>query len=193
MDKFRLYKNYAIIGIISLFCLFFLPFTGSVVGMDFILPNTPAGWIVYIVNKIIVATVNFLILYCFVSQGKMNIKDHPNYIKAYNMLLENVEEDKYKPKSPKQHSFEVYGKKGVMIFITTIIGLVSLGQAVLTFDFVTMLTYFFVITTGIIFGVIQMGAEENYWTDEFLKYAIMITNERKKEQCLISTEKYSET
>ena len=45
-EKYRLYKNYAIIGIISVLLLGFLPFVGSEVGLAFVLPTTIAGWIV---------------------------------------------------------------------------------------------------------------------------------------------------
>lgn len=66
-EKYRLYKNYAIIGIISVLLLGFLPFVGSEVGLAFVLPTTTAGWIVYITTKTIIAAANFLILYCFVN------------------------------------------------------------------------------------------------------------------------------
>lgn len=74
-EKFRLYKNYAIIGVVSIICLLFFPFVGSEVGMAIILPNTFAGWLVYVVSKLMVAAVNMLLLYCFVNQGKFNIRE----------------------------------------------------------------------------------------------------------------------
>lgn len=177
MDKFRQYKNYGIIAIASLFCLFFIPFTGSTVGMGFVLPDTVAGWIVYVVNKLIVAAVNMLILYCFCAQGKYNVRNDSRFKEAQEILLKELNKEELKPKSPRQHNIEVFGKKGVSLFITSILGTVSLTQAVLTFDWVTMLTYFFVITSGIIFGVIQMGYEEAWWTEDYWKYAKMIERE----------------
>ena len=180
-EKFRQYKNYGIIAVISLFCLFFLPFTGSAVGMDFVLPNTTAGWIVYIVNKLIVAAVNIMILYCFVNQGKYNIRNNPRFIEANEILLKETNRKELRPKSPKEHNTDVFGKKGVTLFITTILGTVSLTQSILSFDWITMLTYLFVITSGIIFGVIQMGYEEVYWTEDYWIYAKMIEKESNNE------------
>lgn len=173
MDKIRQYKNYVIIAVVSLFCLFFLPFTGSTIGMEFHLPNTIAGWTVYVTGKLIVATVNILILYCFVEQGKWNVREDPRYLQACKILLERTDHDELKPRSPRQHRGEVYGKKGATLFITSVLGSISLTQAVLTFDWITMLTYLFVLVTGVIFGILQMAAEETYWTEEFLKYAKM--------------------
>lgn len=62
LDK---YLNYWIIGIVTLLALFFLPFLGSAVGLALVLPNTPAGWIVYVGTKIIVAAINVLLFHCF--------------------------------------------------------------------------------------------------------------------------------
>lgn len=101
------------------------------------------------------------------------------------------------PKSPLQHNRDIYGKKGITIFITSILGTISLTQAVLAFDVITMLTYLFTIIMGIIFGVIQMGYEEIYWTEDYYKYAILIRDkeaERKREEAMaMATEKPTES
>jgi hypothetical protein len=65
-DKFKQYQYYIIIGVVSLFALFFLPFLGTEVGLAFNLPSTLAGWIVYVVSKLIVAILNILIFHCFI-------------------------------------------------------------------------------------------------------------------------------
>lgn len=101
------------------------------------------------------------------------MRNDPRYIEARDILLKTRPTKATLPKSPKQHNAEVYGKKGITLFITTILGTISLTQAVLSFDWITMLTYFFVLTIGIIFGIIQMGAEEIYWTEDYWKYAKM--------------------
>lgn len=187
MEKFRQYKNYAIIGILTLFCLFFLPFTGSVVGLGFTFPNTAAGWVVFAVNKLIIGFVNIMILYCFCEQGKFNIRNDERYQKAKEILLGQMNIKELMPKSPAQHTRDIYGKKGITIFITSILGTISLTQAVLAFDVITMLTYLFTIIMGIIFGVIQMGYEEIYWTEDYYKYAVLISKkeaERKREEAM---------
>lgn len=45
-----------------------------------------------------------------------------------------------------------------------------------------MLTYLFTIIMGLIFGILQMKRAEEYWTDEFWKYAKMIEEQNGKIQ-----------
>lgn len=169
-EKWKTIQYYAIIGVISLIALFFLPMIGSEAGLQWNIPNTVVGWIVYIVSKLLVATINILIFHCFVQQGKVNIKDNPRYLEANEILVvAKVKEDK--PRSPSEYNHTVYGKKSVTIFITTVLSAVGLTQAVLTFDWVSMLTYFFTILMGLVFGIIQMNETEQYWTDEYWRYA----------------------
>ena len=82
LEKIRAGLYYCIIGIISLIALFFLPALGSSVGIGLALPTTTAGWIVYIVTKVIIAVINVLIFHCFRLQGKLNVEKHEDYLKA---------------------------------------------------------------------------------------------------------------
>ena len=170
-DKWRQYQNYIIIAIISLFSLFFLPMLGSTVGLAWVLPNTVAGWVVYVVSKLLVAALNIIIFHCFILQAKVNSKDHPNYLAAIDILRRVEDKKELAPRSPSQYFAGLYGKKGTAIFFSTIIAAVGLTQAVLTFDWISMLTYFFTILMGIIFGILEMNQTEIYWTEEYLNYA----------------------
>lgn len=190
LHKFNLYKNYAIIGAVSIICLLFFPFVGSSAGLAIILPNTFAGWLVYIVGKAMVACVNMLILYCFVSQGKFNVRDNPQYLSALSLLGKISPAFLPKPISPKAHYRQVYGFKGTTLFLTTILGTFSLTQAILVFDAITFITYLITIITGIIFGVIQMGQEETYWTEDFPYYVnCLIEKEKTKEKANVEQDK----
>lgn len=178
-EKFRLYKNYAIIGVVSVICLLFFPFVGSEVGMAIILPNTFAGWLVYVVSKLMVAAVNMLLLYCFVNQGKFNIREDPRYTDAVALLGKISPEKKAKPISPAQHYRHVFGFKGTTLFITSLLSSFALTQAILAFDVITFITYLITLITGIIFGIIQMGAEEVFWTEDFPYYVLCLIEEEK--------------
>ena len=171
MQYLRQYQYYMIIAILSLVSLFFLPMLGSEAGIDFKLPTTLAGWIVYVLSKLTVAGLNLLIFHCFILQAKLNIKDNPNFIEANRILNMLPDESGTSPRSPIEWNNEVYGKKGISIFITSILSVIGLTQAVLTFDWVSMLTYLFTILMGVIFGVLQMNQAELYWTTEYLQYA----------------------
>ena len=173
MDKIKQYLYYFIIGIISLISLCFLPMLGTGVGLAWNIPNTTVGWIVWVVTKLIVAIINILIFHCFMCQAKINIKDNENYKRARDILIqESVKE--VMPKSPHRWNIEQYSKKGVTIFIASALSTIALTQALLTFDWVSMLTYLFTIIMGLIVGVLQMKTAEEYWTNEYLEYALMI-------------------
>ena len=170
MDKVKQWMYYFIIGIVSMIALCFLPMIGSDIGLGWNLPNTVVGWIVWVVVKLIVAVLNVLIFHCFMLQAKINIKDNPRYKEAQEILrLNNVKQ--YIPRSPAAWNKQQYGQKGVTIFITTALSTVALTQAMLTFDWMSMLTYLFTIIMGLIFGIMQMKTAEDYWTDEFWQYA----------------------
>lgn len=144
---------------------------GSTIGLGWNIPDTTVGWIVWVGSKIIVATLNVLIFHCFMCQAKINVKDNENYKKAREILI-GVKLKEIKPRSPRKWNAEQYGKKGVTIFITSSLAVVALTQAVLRFDYISMLTYLFAIIMGLIFGILQMKTAEEYWTREYLEYAL---------------------
>lgn len=172
-DKWRIYQYYAIIGIISLIALLFLPMIGSEAGLEWQLPTTIAGWTVYVITKLMVATINILIFHCFVQQAKVNCRDNENYKHATELLM-STNKKEFEPRSPHKYLNGIYGKKGTTIFITSVLSVVGLTQAVLTFDWVSMLTYLFTIIVGVIFGILVMNSTEEYWCNEYLAYAKMI-------------------
>ena len=172
MDKLKQYLNYIIIGIVSLISLVFLPMLGSTVGLGWNVPNTTVGWVVWVAVKLIVATLNVLIFHCFMQQAKINVKDNENYKRAREILVKQKEKE-ILPKSPSKWNSQQYIKKGSTIFTTTALSTIALTQAILSFDYVSMLTYLFTVVMGLIFGILQMKTAEEYWTDEYLQYALM--------------------
>ena len=182
MDKIKLYTYYIIIGVVSLIALVFLPMVGSTVGLGFNVPDTTVGWIVWVAVKLIMATLNVMIFYCFMEQAKVNVQDNEKFVEA-NKILEKTKDKRAKdPRSPGKWTSQQYGKKGTTIFITTMLATIALTQAILSFDYITMLTYLFTIVMGLIFGVIQMKSAELYWTDEYYKYALMVEKEEKENE-----------
>lgn len=172
MDKIRLYTYYIIIGIVSMIALVFLPMVGSSAGLGMNLPDTVTGWVVWVATKLIVAALNIVIFYCFMQQAKVNVKDNEHFKKANEILEQVSEREQRAPRSPQEWTRKQYGTKGISIFVCTILATISLTQAILTFDYITMLTYLFTIIMGLIFGVIQMKNAEVYWTTEFYQYAV---------------------
>ena len=178
--QWRLYQNYAIIAILSLLTVFFMPMLGSSVGLGLNLPNTFAGWIIYLTTKICVVIINILIFDQFVKQGKVNVKDDPKYIEAENILL--LEEHKEEPILPANVLLKkMYRSKMTTTAIFTVFGVFGFTNALLTFDWVSMISYIFTITMGLIFGWIAMNKAEEIWTDKHYKYAKKIEKERELE------------
>lgn len=185
-EKWKQWQYYVIIGVISMVALFFLPMIGSEAGLAWKVPTTTAGWIVYVVSKLLVATINILIFHCFILQAKINIQDDVKYIEAIKILDEVLPLNTDDFRSPSEYFKSTYGKKGLTIFVTSVLSAVGLTQAVLTFDWISMLTYFFTILMGVIFGVLQMNQTEIYWTSEFWRYA---KRESDKQAFSLNTEK----
>lgn len=171
MKAFKRYQNYIIIALLSFISIFFLPMLGSEVGLGFNIPNTWAGWVVWIITKLLVMTINILLFDQFVKQGKVNSLEHPNYIAAKDILdkAENQEED---PLAPSDYLSRLYRRKGIILLITSALGVFGLTSAILTFDWVSMLSYLFTIVMGVIFGWITMNNVEDYWTDEYYRFAL---------------------
>lgn len=170
-EKWKQYQNYVVIAVISLIALFFIPMLGTEVGLSWTFPTTMAGWVVYVSTKLLVAAINILIFHCFVQQAKVNSLSHPNYMAATELLNELEPDHEEIPPSPTEYFRGVYGKKGALVFITSALSAVSLTQAVLTFDLVSMLTYLFTIILGVIAGLLEMAKDEIYWQQTYLQYA----------------------
>ena len=178
-EKAKQNMYYILIGIISFISVAFLPMVGSTVGLGWKLPDTPTGWVVWAISRLIIATINVLIFYSFMEQAKLNVAKDPHYIEATEILLKAKKAD-HTPRSPRKWQALQYGKRGTKIFISSAMSVVALGQAILSFDWVSMLAYIFTIAMGVVFGVLQMKKAEAYWTDEFYRYALMIKEEEAK-------------
>ena len=174
LDKLNQYMYYIIIGITSLIALCFLPMIGTGVGLAWNVPNTFVGWVVWITTKATIAVINVLIFHCFMQQAKINVQKNEKYIEAVNILSINNWSKEYIPKDPKSWNKKQYRSKGLSIFLSTTASTIALTQALLTFEWISMLTYLFTFVMGLIFGVMQMKTAENYWTEEFWKYAKMV-------------------
>lgn len=183
MDKFELkkYLYYGLVGVISFIILVFLPMLGSETEMGFKFPNTTSGWFIYILSKIIVSVMNVLIFYCFMEQAKVNVGDDPHYKEA-NEILQKILDKKYLPRSPRIWNTQQYSTKAVSIFLTTLMSAFVFTNAILTYDWVTALTYIFTLIFGLIFGVLQMKSAEKYWTNEYYLYALMRKEEIEQEK-----------
>lgn len=176
-DRFRQlrqYIYYILIFVISFLVLVFLPMIGTDLDMGFRFPETPAAWTVFIITKSITAFVNVMLFYCFNQQALLNVKNDERYIKANEILGMLDIKREFKPRSPRQYNFRLYAGKGTTIFLSSVLSTFALSQAILTYDWISLLTYSLVIIFGVIFGFISMYSSMDYWTIEFPLYAEMM-------------------
>lgn len=192
MDDIRTKLNlnfyYVLIFLLSLMVMtvapMFSPNVNTDLGVAAIFPHSPVGWAIYICTKLFVGVVNLLLFHCFVKQAKINIKDNEKFIEACK-IYEMYHPREYNPRSPKQYFGQLYRKKGIMIFLTSILSAVVLTNAILAFDLTSFVTYCMTILMGLIFGVLKMKEVEAYWTGEFYDSAMRLKNKYIKQEELV--------
>lgn len=176
IDKFaKLRQNvyYILIGILSFLVLAFLPMLGSDIDAGWNFPQTTSGWVLWVMTKLAVCTINMLIFHCFIKQGDVNTKKDAERIKAEQMLaiLENKKDRPIVPLSPKQFFGREYGKKLPTLIATSVLSLIAFGPALFMFDAVVFCSYLFTVIMAIVFGVLEMKKVEEYYCIDLLKYA----------------------
>ena len=171
------YRNYVIIGILSIVAVFFLPMLGTSVGLEFRIPDSTAGWIVYIITKLCIVGINLLIFDQFMKRAKINVKDNEYFKMAEKILLEDdSSEEEILPADI--YIKKMYRNKMTTTVIFTVLGVFGFTNAILTFDWVSMLSYTFTIVMALVFGWISMSEAEVIWIEKHYKYAMKIKNDK---------------
>lgn len=199
-SKTKNYVYYIIIAVVSFVSVVFLPMIGSDVEVGWNLPETSAAWTVWVLGRLMIAAVNCTIFYAFNEQGRANVRNDEKYKEAIEILGKSKKTKLINPRSPVKWKAETYGRKGAFIFIVSGASLAAFSQAVLAYDWTTLLAFTFTIIGGLVFGVLQMKKSEEYWTTEFWQYAKRIESEENSEvpvkeesECLSLETKSSET
>ena len=186
-EKFSLNFYYCLIFLLSLLVMtvapMFTPSANTDLGISAIFPHSVIGWAIYVCTKLFVGVVNLLLFHCFVKQARINIKDNEKYIAACK-IYDMYHPKEYNPRGPKQYFGQLYRKKGVMIFLTSMLSAVVLTNAILSFDVTAFVTYCMTILMGVIFGILKMKEVEAYWTGEFYDSAVLLQNKYQKQEDL---------
>lgn len=170
-EKIKQYENYFIILILSLISIFFLPMLGTSIDLAFVLPATPAGWLVWIVTKLAVIAINMLLFDQFIRQGKLNIKDNKKFLAADRFFNQLQEEEEEKIPTPAEFFSKMYRTRGSKVILGSALSAIAFSNALLTFDWVSMLTYLFTVIGGCVYGWMSMLKTEDYWTDTYFRLA----------------------
>lgn len=172
MKNFREhYLYYALIVVLSLISLVFLP----MIGLDqdgevnFNFPKSTMGWVVWGVSKGCVCLINCLLFHFFVRQGHDNIRDDEVYIDCCKREGKLKLED-YTPKHPKRLEGEAYLSKGGTVLLSTALTLLALPSAILQWSLMSFLSTLFSVAMAISFGFMQMRTTEQRWTVDYEKY-----------------------
>lgn len=167
---------YVIIVLVSLLAIVIPPlFMGclsSDIGLAF--PTTREGWILWGVMNGSTAIANISILILFKLQAKKNSRNNPNFIRANEILARLSGKDKMlKPRSPSKMNSTDYSKKVITIVISTITASITLTSLILSFDWMTLLSCLISIIITLCISWTTMIANEEYWCEEYLLYALM--------------------
>lgn len=177
--KFKDLAYYIVVGLVSLISVVFLPMIGS--SGKFTWPQTWTDWVIWGTSRLAISIVNILLFYCFMSQAKVNVKDHPEFIRANEIYKVIKQREDVLPRSPEKFIRGQWLSKGIVLFLTSAVSVVALTEAILNFDLTQFLAYIFTIIMGIIFGYLTMRSNEDYWITEFPVYVDYVYSKILKE------------
>ena len=84
-------KNAIAVVILSLISMFLVPLIGSYASGTTQFPQTIPAWILYFTCAIAVSICSLMIYLALHNQGKLNVKDEEEYLKAKELHLKNFE------------------------------------------------------------------------------------------------------
>ena len=171
------YSIHMIIVIVTSIVVFVPPlFAGCLQGdVSLFFPKNEAGWVLWILTNSASALGNLSLLVLFKMQAKRNVREDDNFKKA-NEILRNLWKEKeiFIPRSPKKMNAQEYIVKGVWITVMTLSSFLVISSVIISFDVVTLISTVLSATAALCLSWVTMLRNEEYWTDEFLLWAIMI-------------------
>lgn len=170
------YAYYVMILLVSLLVVFIPPIViGGITGdMQSQFPTTVRDWFIWAVMNIATGIGNASILVFFKLQAKKNCREHPNYIKA-NEILNRLSGDKnvFIPRSPRQMDSKEYTIKVACILLSTCMSFFVIASLVINFSLMSLLSTIVSAIIAVVMSWMTMLKNEEYWTEEYLLYAEM--------------------
>lgn len=178
-DTFKQYFNYGIVAITSMLVLVVAPALESAITGELNYPDTLQGWIFWAVGRVAVTVLNLVIFIALDNQSEINARNNENYIRAKEILATD-KKLQIKARSPKQIKRHDLLGKIPFIIIGSAATLVALSQIILHYSLATLISYIFTVVVDIIWAVWHMIQKEvDYWSDEYLRYALRVQEEQK--------------
>lgn len=171
---------FIIIGLISLLGIIIPPLVNGCLNSDVSLnfPKNLEGWILWGLLNGGTALGNISLLVLFKAQAKKNARNHPNFIKA-NEILNRLagKKEVFIPRSPAKMNAQDYTKKITTILLSTVASSVVLTSIVINFDWLTLLSCILSVLISLCVSWIAMINNEEYWVNEYILYAEMKAKE----------------
>lgn len=178
-DILKQYFNYGIVAITSMLVLIVAPALESAITGELNYPDTLQGWIFWAVGRVAVTVLNLVIFIALDNQSEINARNNENYIKAKEILASDKAQQKI-ARSPKQIKTHDLLAKIPFIILGSAATLIALSQIILHYSLATLISYVFTVVMDIIWAVWHMIQKEvDYWSDEFLRYALKVQQGQK--------------
>lgn len=186
-EKVNEYAYYIMIMLVTVLTIFVPPLLLGAISGDFALnfPSTVSGWIVWIITNVSTSIANISILVFFKLQAKKNCINHPNFIEA-NKILSKISGDKinFIPRSPTKMNSQEYIKKVATIIVFTLASFIAVTSIVISFDVNVLISTLISVIVTLVVSWSSMLKNEEYWTNEYLMYAIYIEEKLKAQESL---------
>lgn len=169
-------KNGIAVVILSLGAMILVPLLGSYLTGQTKFPETVPEWILYFTCAIAISICSLFIYLALFNQGKLNVKDEPEYLKAKELHLRNFERmnKDIVPVDPFKWEKRQKIQKGIFQTIGIFLGLLGLGLAVISWNNSEFISACISVVMSIGFGLVKMGDVERMWTEGWLEYEMYV-------------------
>lgn len=178
-------KNGIAVIMLSMVSMFLVPLLGSYATGQSLMPTTIIGWIIYFVSAIAVSLCCLFIYLALHNQGKLNVKDEEEYLKAKQLHLKNFERMNGKeliPIDPFKWEKKQKLKKGIFQTLSIFLGLLGFGMAFLVWNNSQFISSCLSIVMAISFGLVHMGDVERMFTEGWLEWELYIEKKLDEEE-----------
>lgn len=170
-------KNAIAVVILSIISMFLVPLIGSYATGTTQFPQTIPAWILYFTCAIAVSICSLMIYLALHNQGKLNVKDEEEYIKAKELHLKNFERMNGKeliPIDPFKWEKKQKTMKGIFQTLGIFFGLLGFGLGALCWNNSQFISSTFSIILAIGFGLVHMGDVERMFTEGWLEWELYV-------------------
>lgn len=170
-------KNGIAIVILSIVAMFLVPLLGSYLTGKTQFPQTIPEWILYFACAIAISICSLFIYLALFNQGKMNVKEEPEYIQAKELHLKNFKRMNGKeiiPIDPFKWERNQKRRKGFLQTMGIFFGLLGLGLAVISWNNSQFVSATLSVIMSIGFGLVKMADVERMWTEGWLEWELYV-------------------